>query len=158
MSPATMSLLLEYGFAYDSSLMADDYTPYRVRVGDILTPDVTKLGKTTRLIEMPVSWSLDDFPHFEPVRLDGNPQAGLRRTDDVLANLVDDFRFMAQELEDGVMTYTFHPLVIGRGHRMLMLARLIDELRSLGATFDRLDHAAAEFARSPAHEAIAEDW
>jgi peptidoglycan/xylan/chitin deacetylase (PgdA/CDA1 family) len=46
-----------------------------------------------------------------------------------------------------VLTYTFHPEVIGRGHRMLLLERLIDGLAGLGATFVRVDAAAAEFDR-----------
>ena len=33
------------------------------------------------------------------------------------------------------MTYTFHPLVTGRGHRMLFLERLIQGLGRLGAEF-----------------------
>jgi len=34
-----------------------------------------------------------------------------------------------------------HPQVIGRGHRMLMLERLIDGLSELGARFVRMDEA-----------------
>jgi peptidoglycan/xylan/chitin deacetylase (PgdA/CDA1 family) len=49
-----------------------------------------------------------------------------------------------------VLTYTFHPQVIGRGHRMLMLERLIESLAQRGAAFVRMDAAAAEFAeRAP---------
>ena len=33
-SPATLPLLVEYGFLYDSSLFADDYHPYHPRIGD----------------------------------------------------------------------------------------------------------------------------
>jgi len=29
----------------------------------------------------------------------------------------------------GIITYTFHPFVIGRGHRMMILERLIDTVR-----------------------------
>jgi hypothetical protein len=69
----------------------------------------------------------------------------------VLENWVDDFRYMAQVAEWGVLTYTFHPQVIGRGHRMLLLERLIETLSELGATFARMDAVAAEFAlRVPA--------
>jgi peptidoglycan/xylan/chitin deacetylase (PgdA/CDA1 family) len=35
-SPVTVSLLLEYGFEYESSLMGGDYAPYWCRVGDAL--------------------------------------------------------------------------------------------------------------------------
>jgi peptidoglycan/xylan/chitin deacetylase (PgdA/CDA1 family) len=65
----------------------------------------------------------------------------------VLANWLDDFRYMARTQEWGVMTLTFHPQVIGRGHRMLMLERLIEQLEGLGATFARMDAVAQEFAQ-----------
>ena len=45
----------------------------------------------------------------------------------------------------GIITYTCHPYVIGRGHRMLMLERFITRLRELGAEFMRMDHAARAY-------------
>ena len=152
LSPHTVELLLAHDFTYDSSMMANDYTPYRARRGDVIPLDQpARFGEPTRLIELPVSWTLDDFPHFEYLWTATHLQEGLRRTDDVLANWLDDFRYLARTLEWGVITYTFHPQVIGRGHRMLLLERLIEELTALGATFARMDSVAREFAqRSPA--------
>ncbi len=148
LSPHSVELLLAHGFTYDSSMMANDYTPYFARRGDIITADQpAKFGATTSLIELPVSWSLDDFPHFEYLWTATHLQPGLQRTDDVLANWLDDFRYLTRTLEWGVLTFTFHPQVIGRGHRMLMLERLIDELQGLGATFTRMDAVAQEFAQ-----------
>ena len=49
--------------------MGADYWPYRARRGD--RAELGKpygLGEETALIEMPISWSLDDFPHFEFMR------------------------------------------------------------------------------------------
>jgi peptidoglycan/xylan/chitin deacetylase (PgdA/CDA1 family) len=151
LSPHSVDLLLARGFTYDSSMMANDYTPYRARHGDVILPDQpAQFGETTRLIEIPVSWTLDDFPHFEYLWTSTHLQQGLSRADDVLANWLDDFRYLARTQEWGVITYTFHPQVIGRGHRMLLLERLIAELESLGATFARMDAVAHEFAqRSP---------
>jgi peptidoglycan/xylan/chitin deacetylase (PgdA/CDA1 family) len=103
-------------------------------------------GQPTRLLEMPISWSLDDFPHFEYRRgPDGSLQEGLKNAGDVLENFVDDFRYLAETEDHGVLTYTFHPQVVGRGHRMLMLERLIEELTELGAEFRRMDEAAGQF-------------
>jgi peptidoglycan/xylan/chitin deacetylase (PgdA/CDA1 family) len=148
LSPHSVELLLAHGFTYDSSMMANDYTPYFARRGDIITADQpARFGATTSLIELPVSWSLDDFPHFEYLWTATHLQPGLQRTDDVLANWLDDFRYLTRTLEWGVLTFTFHPQVIGRGHRMLMLERLIDELQGLGATFTRMDAVAQEFAQ-----------
>ena len=147
LSPHSVDLLLEHGFVYDSSMMADDYTPYRVRRGDRVTLEEPAIfGAQTRLIEMPVSWTLDDYPHFEFIRtpswiLPGNMNANL-----VLGNWLDDFAYLAENLEWGVITYTFHPFVIGRGHRMLMLETLIRRLKEKGAVFMTLEDAAREYA------------
>ncbi len=148
LSPHTIPLLLEHGFFYDSSMMAQDHLPYRARHGDFIAKDrPVQWGAPTRLIEIPVSWSLDDYPVFEYVRGPSVLQQGLRRAGDVLENWIDDFRYMAQTAEWGVLTYTFHPQIIGRGHRMLALERLIQALAELGAVFVRMNAAADEFAR-----------
>ena len=69
LSPHSVELLLKHGFVYDSSMMADDYVPYRVRRGDVIELEAPAVfGPATRLIEMPVSWTLDDYPHFEFIR------------------------------------------------------------------------------------------
>jgi len=36
-SPATLALLEAYAFRYDSSLMADDFQPYRPHIGDYVS-------------------------------------------------------------------------------------------------------------------------
>jgi len=63
LSPNTIDLLLAQGFDYDSSMMGDDYTPYRARHGDIAE------------LEKPFVFgaTLDDYPHFEFVRTRGTP-------------------------------------------------------------------------------------
>ena len=148
LSPHSVDLLLAHGFTYDSSMMASDYTPYYARRGDVITADQpAQFGAPTPLIEMPVSWSLDDFPHFEYLWTATHLQEGLRRTEDVLANWLDDFRYLTQTQDWGALTLTFHPQVIGRGHRMLLLERLIVELEGLGATFARMDAVVAEFSQ-----------
>jgi len=146
LSPHTVELLLTHGFVYDSSLMGHDHLPYYARKDDHFPIDgPAQFGPETALIEMPISWSTDDYPHFEFTRSATTLLQGLRRADDVLANWVDDFRYMVQIEEWGVLTYTMHPQVIGRGHRMLMLERLIQTLRELGATFVRMEDAVNAF-------------
>ncbi len=63
----------------------------------------------------------------------------------VLGNWLDDFTYLNQNLEWGVITYTFHPFVIGRGHRMVMLEKLIHTLQKQGAVFMTLEDAAVEY-------------
>jgi peptidoglycan/xylan/chitin deacetylase (PgdA/CDA1 family) len=77
-SPHTIELLLEYGFRYESSLMGQDFTPYWCRVGDVIHRDGPyEFGPSVDLVELPVSWILDDFPHFEYVRRPNRVSPGL---------------------------------------------------------------------------------
>jgi peptidoglycan/xylan/chitin deacetylase (PgdA/CDA1 family) len=148
LSPHTLRLLVQHGFFYESSMMADDHTPYRARMGDVVHADrAMEFGRPGPLIEMPISWSLDDFPHFEFLRLPTSVTPGLMNASGVLENWLDDFEYMRRTCEWGILTYTCHPYVIGRGHRMLMLERLIDGLREKGAVFMTLDGAAREYDR-----------
>jgi len=151
LSPHSVELLLKHGFFYESSMMGNDHTPYRVRLGDrIELQKPAVFGKESRLIEMPISWSLDDYPHFEFVRTQSTVLQGLRNAGSVLVNWIDDFLYMKRETDWGIITYTFHPFVIGRGHRMMALERLIGRLATEGAEFMRMDAAAESFdQRSP---------
>ena len=103
---------------------------------------------------MPISWTLDDYPHFEFVRTPSYVMQGLMNAQGVLQNWIDDFVYMQRIADWGVLTYTMHPYVIGRGHRMLMLERLILQLNELGAVFATMEEAAAEFAGKEAGEGI----
>ncbi len=151
-SPHTIDLLREFGFRYESSQMGDDFTPYWCRVGDVIEGDGPyRFGERVDLVEMPVSWVLDDFPHFEYVSL---PPRGLRLPGLSAASKVeeiwrDEFDFMYRDVPGGVMTITMHPQVIGRGHRLLMLERLIAHMRDRdGVVFSRLGDAAERFRQS----------
>jgi peptidoglycan-N-acetylglucosamine deacetylase len=148
LSPRSVELLLERGFIYDSSMMADDYAPYRARRGDQVPVDAPMVfGEETDLIEVPVSWSLDDYPVFEYLRMPNLVLPGLRSASDVLANWLDDFRYLRTRLDWGVITYTFHPSVIGRGHRMLALEHLLETLERDGANFVTVEQVAREAAQ-----------
>ena len=148
LSAHTVELLLKHAFLYDSSMMGHDYLPYRARRGDVIELESPAVfGPATKLIEMPISWTLDDYPHFEFARAGGAMLPGLRATSDVLENWYDDFDYMTRIMDWGVITYTCHPFVIGRGHRMLMLERLIEKLRARGAVFCTMEAAALEWAK-----------
>jgi peptidoglycan/xylan/chitin deacetylase (PgdA/CDA1 family) len=155
LSPHSIELMLKHGFTYDSSMMGDDYTPYFARQGDIIELEKPAVfGKPSNLLEMPISWSTDDAPHFEFMRYPNAIRPGNMNADQVLGNWVADFDYMQRELDWGVLTYTCHPFIIGRGHRILMLEKLVDTLLARGAVFVRMDAAAAEYrARVAAGEA-----
>ncbi len=146
LSAHSVELLIKHGFIYDSSMMGDDYTPYRVRQGDVIELEKPAVfGKESRLIEMPVSWSLDDYPHFEFIRTREWILPGLMNNELVLENWINDFLYMKNNLKWGVITYTFHPFVIGRGARMVVLEKLIRKLRAEGAVFMTVENAAAQY-------------
>ncbi len=154
-SDRTVDLLLEHDFLYESNLMANDYTPYFTRRGDVASAEAPlQFGEHTSLIEMPISWSLDDFPHFEFLRTANHLMPGLMNARLVLENWVADYDYMAKNLDWGVITYTFHPYVIGRGHRMILLEGLIDALQQRGAIFMRMEDAALEFQTAVQRGAI----
>src|SRR5258708_11334794 len=65
LNPWSIRLLVQAGFHYDSSLMADDFTPYRPRLEDTVPDDgPLRFGGPAALLEFPVSWEFDDFPYF----------------------------------------------------------------------------------------------
>jgi peptidoglycan-N-acetylglucosamine deacetylase len=110
LAPATLRALGELGFTHDSSLMADD-RPYLVG----------------GLVELPVHWTLDDAPHFERTT---DPDPLLRCWLAELAYAVAEERHI---------TYTLHPEILGRPHRLPVLERLLDAAAGAGT----LTHSAA---------------
>ncbi|MCE0503974.1 polysaccharide deacetylase [Roseivivax sp. GX 12232] len=117
LSPATIRLVAEAGFAYDSSMMADD-TPY-----ELLTE-----GRRSGLVEIPVDWVRDDA-----VYLLFNRQPPTRPT------LSPDqvFEVFRRELdgaaeEGGLCQLTFHPFVIGYRSRIGILDALLRHARARG--------------------------
>ncbi len=151
LSPQSIGLLLKYGFLYDTSMMGDDYTPYRVRQGDVVTLEQPMVfGAPTQLLELPVSWTLDDFPHFEFLRTKTSLMPGLMNANSVLDNWINDYLYLKENFDWGIVTYTFHPFVIGRGHRMMVLDKLLDRIRREGGEFVTMETAARAFdQRSP---------
>jgi peptidoglycan/xylan/chitin deacetylase (PgdA/CDA1 family) len=134
----TLELVEAAGFRYDSSLMAGDYRLGRVRHGDRhSTTDGTTWGRESSLVEVPVYWALDDWPHFEPSPAGRD---GLAAPSNVLEIWLGELRYAYEHAPGGLLTVTMHPECIGRGHRMAMLERFVDAAAALdGVVFDRLD-------------------
>ena len=148
LSPHSIDLLLKHDFLYDSSMMGHDYLPYQARNGDEV-PLLEKMvfGPDTKLVEMPISWSLDDHPHFEFFRTEHYVVPGLQNARSVFQNWVDEFTYFRKHNDWGILTYTFHPHVVGRGYRMLALEDLIGQLRAGGAKFVTMETAVAEYQK-----------
>lgn len=145
LSENTVDLLIEHGFEYDSSLMGADYIPYRARRRDhVKLGEPIVYGEPTELVEMPITWTLDDHPHFEFLRTKEFTMPGLKSARSVMESWYDEFVYMQKTVDWGIVTYTMHPYVIGRGFRMLAFEGLLDRLSAAGAVFMTMEDAARE--------------
>jgi len=137
LGPTTLDLVEAVGFRYDSSLMANDYALYRPRHGDRHSiTDGSHWGRRGALVEVPVYWAMDDWPHFEP----GPGRSGLSAPSAVLEIWTEELRYAHEHAPGGLVMVTVHPECIGRGHRMAMLERFIDAAEARdGVVFERLD-------------------
>ena len=142
LSDNTLNLLLKYGFEYDSSMMGGDYVPYPVRQGDhVKLGEPVRFGTPTSLIEMPISWHLDDHPHFEYWRLPNTVNPGLQSARVVMDSWLDEFRYFKKATDFGILTYTMHPYVLGRGNRMMAFEGFVESLIKEGAEFMTMQDA-----------------
>jgi peptidoglycan/xylan/chitin deacetylase (PgdA/CDA1 family) len=145
LSANTLGLLEEHGFVYDSSLMTDDYRAFRPRIGDVVSQQAPlQPGREARLWELPMSFELDDWPHFQFAF--GPPyRVGLSAPSKVLEIWAGEFDYMHRHVDGGILTVAMHPQVIGRGHRMTMLEAFIDHCRAAGdVRFARMIDVARE--------------
>jgi peptidoglycan-N-acetylglucosamine deacetylase len=130
-SAVTLPLLEEYGFRYDSSLMADDFRPYRPRIGDQVSQQTPLVpGRAAHVWELPFCFELDDWVHFQ---FNFNPyRNGTSAPSKVLEIWSAEVEWMHRHVDRGVLTVAMHPQVIGRAHRIAMLAQFIEQCLSLG--------------------------
>lgn len=121
-SETTLQLLEEFEFTWDSSLMGRDFEPYRPRPVIRQSREEGNLfGPPSSVLEIPVSWYLDDFPPLENL-----PRSvGMASTDEVLKRWTDLFDFAYERVPGGVYALTVHPQTIGRGHHLLMFERFL---------------------------------
>ena len=121
-SEQTMSLLEEFGFEWDSSLMGREFDPYHPRPVVTDWTEGNTFGEPSRILEIPVSWYLDDFPPMEYVaRL--NP--GLGDHDVLFRRWRDIFDDLDRREAPGVYALTLHPQCSGRSFMIAMLEKLI---------------------------------
>ena len=157
-SNVTNELLLERGIFYDHSLMHDDHTPYRVRVGDSWTKiDYTARaqdwmkplvrGEETDLIEIPASWYLDDLPPMMFIK--GSPNShGFVNPRDIEQLWRDQFDWVYREMDYAIFPITIHPDVSGRPQVLMMLERLIKHFQAHeGVRFVTMEEMAEDYDR-----------
>jgi peptidoglycan/xylan/chitin deacetylase (PgdA/CDA1 family) len=117
LTPETFDLLLEHGFGYDSSCMGDD-RPY------------WESWEGRRILELPVHWSLDDWPRFG-WSLDGAGNAA--DPTELTRSWLAEYDLARAERRS--ITYAMHPEVIGRGQRIVALERLIEAILDRGGAW-----------------------
>jgi peptidoglycan/xylan/chitin deacetylase (PgdA/CDA1 family) len=157
-SNVTNELLLKKGIKYDHSLMHNDFTPYRVRVGDKWTKIDYSLkpeewmkplerGEETDLIEIPANWYLDDLPPMMFIKKAPNSH-GFVNPRDIEEMWRDQFDWVYANMDYAVFPITIHPDVSGRPQVLLMLERLIKHIQSHeGVRFVTMDEMADDYDR-----------
>ena len=110
LSHHSIGILRKANLLYDSSLMAMDQ-PYTIMAN----------GQDTGLVELPVSWILDDAPYFGRTGALPSPEAIFRVYQD---------EFDKAYQEGGMLMATFHPHIVGRRSRMVHLEKFIAYLKS----------------------------
>jgi peptidoglycan/xylan/chitin deacetylase (PgdA/CDA1 family) len=107
LSERTLALLARHGFDYSSNMM------------DRLTPYLHPPTDGAALVEIPVSWVLDDAPYFL-----FTGQRSLQPPGPVLQGWLTEFDGISDL--GGVTTFTFHPQIIGRPSRLACLRELVE--------------------------------
>ncbi|NUQ12600.1 MAG: polysaccharide deacetylase [Gemmatimonadaceae bacterium] len=130
-SPATLSIIRDLGFTYESSMMSDD-RPY----------ELLQDGQPTGIVEIPVEWILDDAPLFN---VQGANYAHPR---DVAQVWIDEFDRAWEERTMFVLT--MHPHVIGHRSRIVALELLLAHIRAKGGVWFATHREAAEYVKKEA--------
>jgi len=114
-SVATLSIIRELGFLYDSSLMADD-SPY----------ELLENGETSGIVEIPVEWIRDDFPYLA---MDPSGSSRPFMPPRELGRIWRD-EFDGAYSSGGVFQLVMHPHLIGHYSRLVVLDQLIAYMRT----------------------------
>jgi peptidoglycan-N-acetylglucosamine deacetylase len=108
----TIDLLIEHGFVYDSSLMADDI-PYLMRANG------------GQLYEMPPHWGSDDWPPFAHYAEIGYMMPVKSPSEGLAASFEE---FEAQYEAGGFWMGIWHPFLTGRLARWRVVERWLEEV------------------------------
>lgn len=132
----TLKLLEKHGIKYDSSLMGNDFYPYYPRYCEVNYDKGNVFGEPSSIVEMPVTWYLDDFPHFEFI----GTRTGMKPQSQVYEIWKTYFDYAVENIENGMMIVTTHPQVIGRPHNIIMLEEFINYVQERGGWITSLSN------------------
>ncbi len=112
-SAHTLDLIRKAGFEYDSSAMGMD-APY----------EIASSGRATGLVELPISWILDDAAYFGL-----HHQTGQSPSPEVTFKVFQD-EFDQAYAEGTLFILTLHPMISGRRSRMMYFEKLVEHIKS----------------------------
>lgn len=145
-SPNTLKILEEYGFKYDSSLMGNDLFPYYPRPVECHSDSANIFGEPSKILELPVSWFLDDWPQTE--YLTGG-QEGQRPAKDIYDRWTSIFDYAHDKLDGACYMLTCHPQTTGRAYMIQMYEELIQYFLRKDAWFATASQVGDAFVPNP---------
>jgi peptidoglycan/xylan/chitin deacetylase (PgdA/CDA1 family) len=145
-----LRLLAELGFEYDSSMVGEFFPSWARDKDELNFTGPNRLGKRLDLVELPLSFVMNDFCYFEFNY--GNPLlTGSSDPDHVYRIWSQQFDYMYENVEGGILNLTLHPQSIGWGLRITMLERFIEHCKSRpGTRFVTCADASREFREAAA--------
>jgi peptidoglycan-N-acetylglucosamine deacetylase len=127
-TPHTLEQIKKAGMLYDSSMMAKD-DPY----------EINSNGKPTGLIELPISWILDDYPFF------GQLGEGMLPDPETVYMKIYRGEFDGAYQEKGLFVLTMHPHISGHRSRITELDKLITYMKSKPGVWFATTEQVAEY-------------
>ena len=120
-STNTLALLEQYGFAYDSSLMGNDFYPYHPAPVHVNFDRANEYDPPSPVTEFPLSWYLDDFPHAEFVQT----RSGMKPQSQIFEIWKASLDYGIDLMPNALLNVAMHPQVSGRPHMIVMLEEFI---------------------------------
>ena len=140
-SEHTPELLVDLGFEWDSSAMAREFEPYRLRIDEAPPDEPYDRGRELDVVEIPVSWHRDDWPALAHSRGKGVADEAA-----VFRAWRESFDWMVRNVDEGAFVLTTHPQVIGQARRVERLEAFIEHVADTpDVRFARCEEVAAEF-------------
>lgn len=150
-SDNTLDLVEEFGFDYDTSLMARDLVPYHPQRWQVNWEKGNVAGTASRVLEIPVNWYLDDFP---PLAYTGT-STGMQDTDTIFRRWRDIFDYGYENVPNPVYATCVHPQIVGQAHHIKWYEQLIEHIASKdGVWFATIAEIAAAWVDDDSDEAL----
>jgi peptidoglycan/xylan/chitin deacetylase (PgdA/CDA1 family) len=129
-TPHTLKLIQKAGFLYDTSMMASD-DPYEINSND----------EPSGVIELPISWILDDGAYF------GQVNEGMLPDPETVFMKIFKSEFDGAYQEKGLFLLTMHPHISGYRSRVAEIDRLITYMKSKPGVWFASTREVAEYLK-----------